>query len=104
MNYGSEFRNKSSSLNQGEVRRWLIESATIHLDFQKMDFHTYVNKGITFVGSNDIMMYARGKTYTIKHWLKGAPEIWAGLHDQHRNGDLATSTLNWNSCPLTQKQ
>ena len=22
------------------------------------------------------------KTYTIKHWLKGAPKIWAGLHDQ----------------------
>ena len=42
-----------------------------------MDFHTYENKEITFVISNDIMMYARGKTYTIKHWLKGAPDIWA---------------------------
>ena len=49
---------------------------------KRMDFHNYVNKEITFVISNDIMMYARGKTYTIKHWLKGAPEIWAGLHDQ----------------------
>ena len=22
------------------------------------------------------------KTYTIKHWLKGAPEVRVGLHDQ----------------------
>ena len=36
-------------------------SATIHWDFQKMDFHNYVNKEITFVISNDIMMYAREK-------------------------------------------
>ena len=61
MNYGSEFRNKSSSLNQGEVRRWLIDSATIYWDFQKMDFHNYVNKEITLARSNDLMMYARGK-------------------------------------------
>ena len=30
-------------------------------DFQKMDFHNCVNKDITFVRSNGIMMYARGK-------------------------------------------
>ena len=28
---------------------------------KKRDFHTYVNKEITFVRSNDIMRYARGK-------------------------------------------
>ena len=39
------------------------------------------------------MMYARGKTYTIKHWLKGAPEIWAGLHDQCQNGDLMNKRI-----------
>ena len=43
------------------TRRWLMNSATIHSDFQKMDFHTYVNKEITFVRSNDIRKYARGK-------------------------------------------
>ena len=53
--------NKGSSLHQGEVRRWLIDSATIHWDFQKMDFHNYVNKEITLARSNDLMMYARGK-------------------------------------------
>ena len=68
-----------------------------------MDFHNYVNKEITFGRSNGIMMYARGKHTQFKHWLKGAPEIWAGLHEQRRNGNLATNTLHWNYCPLTLK-
>ena len=38
-----------------------MNSATIHRDFQKMDFHDNVNKKMTFVSSNGIMMYARGK-------------------------------------------
>ena len=38
-----------------------MDSATIHRDFQRMDFHNYVNKEITFVGSNDIMRYFLGK-------------------------------------------
>ena len=35
-----------------------------------MDFHNYVNKEITLVRSNDIMMYARGKHTQFKHWFK----------------------------------
>ena len=38
-----------------------MDSATIPPDFQKMDFHNYVNKEIAFVSSNDIMRYAREK-------------------------------------------
>ena len=38
-----------------------MNSATIHRDFQKMDFHNYVNKEISIVRSNDIMMYVREK-------------------------------------------
>ena len=60
MNYESKFRNKSSSLNQGEDKEVADGLRTIHRDFQKMDFHNYVNKEITFVRSNDIMVYARG--------------------------------------------
>ena len=41
------------------------------------EFQNYVNKEITFVRSYGIMMYARGKHTQFKHWLKGAPEIWA---------------------------
>ena len=44
-----------------------MESAKILKISKKVDFHSYANKEITLVGSNDIMMYAQGKTYTIKH-------------------------------------
>ena len=60
MNYESEFQNKSSSLTKEKMRMWLMDSETIHRDFQKMDFHNYVNKEIAFVRSNDIMRYAQG--------------------------------------------
>ena len=42
-----------------------------------MDFHNYVNKEITFVRSNDIMMYARGNIHNLNIGLNGAPELWA---------------------------
>ena len=38
-----------------------MDSATFHWDFQKMDFHNYVNKEITLVRSNDIIRYVREK-------------------------------------------
>ena len=38
-----------------------MDSATILEISKKVDFHNYVNKEITFVRSNDIMMYARGQ-------------------------------------------
>ena len=44
------------------------------------------------------------KTYRIIHWLKGAPEIWAGLHDQRQNGDSIINSLRMNDRPLTSKQ
>ena len=58
MNYGSEFRNKSSSLSQGENEEVADGLSDIPLRSQKMDFHNYVNKEITFVRTNGIMMYA----------------------------------------------
>ena len=44
------------------------------------------------------------KTYTIKHWLKGAPEIWVELHDQCQNGDSIINSLRMNFRPLTSKK
>ena len=38
-----------------------MDSATIQRDYQQDGLHNYVNKEITFVRSNDIMMYALGK-------------------------------------------
>ena len=52
---------QSSSLTQGEDKEVADGLRTIHRDFQKMDFHNYVNKEITLVNSNDIMLYALGK-------------------------------------------
>ena len=63
-----------------------MNSATIHRDFQKMGFHNYVNKEITLVRSNDIMMYARGNHTQLKMVEKGAPDIWA---------QVARSMLEW---------
>ena len=38
-----------------------MDSTIIHRGIQKMDLHNYVDKEITFVRSNDIRKYARGK-------------------------------------------
>ena len=51
-----------------------MNSTAIHRDFQKMDFHNYVNKEISFVRSIDIMMYARGKTYTTEKLVEGCTQ------------------------------
>ena len=51
MNYGSEFRNKSSSVNQGEDGEVADGLSNNSSEFQRMDFHNYVNKEITFVRS-----------------------------------------------------
>ena len=39
---------------------WWTQRHSIEIS-KKMDFHHYVNKEITFVRSNDIVMYARGE-------------------------------------------
>ena len=53
-----------------------MDTATNHRDFQRMDFHNFVNKEITFARSNDIMMYARGKHTQFKNDRRVHPEIW----------------------------
>ena len=54
---------KSPSLNQGEDKEVSgeLNSTAIHRDSQKMDFHNYVNKEITFVKSDNIMRYTQGE-------------------------------------------
>ena len=58
---GSESRNKSSSLNQGEEEEVADELSDNSPRFSKDDFHNYVKKEISIVTSNDIMMYVREK-------------------------------------------
>ena len=43
----------------GKAIKWSMIIQSIEIS-DKMDFHNYVNKEITFVRSNGIMMYARG--------------------------------------------
>ena len=69
-----------------------------------MDFHNYVNKEIIFVGSNDIKMYVGGKHTQFINDRRVHSGIWAGLHDQHPNGDLIIYSLRMNGRPLTSKQ
>ena len=62
MIYEIKFRKKSSSLNQREDEDVADGLSEKFIEISnKMDFHNYVNKEITFVRSNDIMRYARGK-------------------------------------------
>ena len=57
-----QVRNKSPSLKprRGWGGGWWTQWQFIEIS-KKMDAHNYVNKEITFVRSNDIMMYARGE-------------------------------------------
>ena len=103
MNYGSEFRNKSPLVNQREDEEVADGIGDNSSRLTKDGFPQLWEQGdhiCRIKWYNDV---CSRKTYTIKHWLKGAAEIWAGLHDQRRNGNLATSTLHWNHCPLTLK-
>ena len=65
MNYGSEFRNKSSSLNQGEDEGWLMDSATIPQDFQKDGFPQSCEQGDNICQIKWYNDVCSRKTYTI---------------------------------------
>ena len=68
--------------SKGRVTRcWWAQRQFIEI-YKKVDFHNYVNKEITFVRSNDIMMYARGKHTQFNNDRRGHPEIWTRYHDQ----------------------
>ena len=58
MNYGSKFRNKSSSFNQGEGEEVADELSDNSLRLSKDGFPHLCEQEITFVRSNDIMRYA----------------------------------------------
>ena len=104
MNYGSEFQNKSSPLNHGEEEEVADELSDNSPRFPKRWISTIMWQGDNICQIKWYNEVCSRKTYTFKHWLKGAPEIWAGMHDQCQNGDSATNALSWIYCPLTPKQ
>ena len=76
MYYGSEFQSRSSSLNQGEGEEVTDGLSDNSLRYPKDGFPQLCEQGdnsCQIKWYNDV---CSRKTYTIKHWLKGAPEIW----------------------------
>ena len=104
MNYGSEFRNKSSSVNQREDEDVADGISDNSSRLTKDGFPQLCEQGDNIRQIKWYNDVCSRKTYTIKHWLKGAPEIWAGLHDQRRNGDSIINSLRMNGRSLTSKQ
>ena len=62
-----------------EVTDWLSDNP---LRFPKDGFPQLCEQGDNICQIKWYNDVCSRKTYTIKHWLKGAPEIWVGLHDQ----------------------
>ena len=94
MNHGSQFRNKSSSVNQWEDEEVAGGISDNSSRLTKDGFPQLCEQRDNICQIkwyNDVCLR---KTYTIKHWLKGAPEIWVGLHNQRRNGDSIIKTKN----------
>ena len=78
MNYGSEFRNKSSSVNQREDEE-VADGISDNLSRLRKDgFPQLCEQGDNICQIKWYNDVCSRKTYTIKHWLKGAPEYGLG--------------------------
>ena len=84
-----------------EVADWLSDNSS---RFPKDGFPQLCEQGDNICRIKWYNELCSRKTYTVKHWLKVAPEIWAGLHSQHWNGDSIINSLRMNGRPLTSKQ
>ena len=58
------------------MRRWLMDSATIHREFQKDGFPQLSEQGVNICQIKRYNVVCSRKTYTINHWLEGEYEIW----------------------------
>ena len=101
---GAGFWSNSSSLNQGEDKEVSGELNGNSPRFPKDGFPQLSEQGDNICQIKWYKEVCSRKTYTIKHWLKGAPEIWVGLHDQCQNGDSIVNSLRMNFRPLTSKK
>ena len=77
MNYGSKFRTMGSSLNQGEDEEGADELSDNESRFPKDGFPPVFEQGDKMCQIKCYNEVCSRKTYTVNHWLKGAPEIWA---------------------------
>ena len=74
--------NKSPSLTQGEDKEVSGELNGNSPRFPKDGLPQLSEQGDNICQIKWYNDVCSRKTYTIKHWLKGAPEMWIGLHDQ----------------------
>ena len=86
MNYEVISVNKSSSLIQGEDKEVSGELNGNSSRFPKDGFPQLSEQGDNISQIKWYNDVCSRETYTIKHWLKGAPEIWA---------QVALSMLEW---------
>ena len=75
MNHGSEYQNKSASLSQGEEEEVADGLSDNSSRFPEDGFPQLCEQGDSFCQIKWYNDVCSRKTYTIKHWLKGAPEI-----------------------------
>ena len=101
---GASSWNNSSSLNQGEDKEVSSELNDNSPRLPKDGFPPLSEQGDNICQIKWYKEVCSRKTYTIKHWLKGAPKIWVGLHDQCQNGDSISEGLRMNYHPFTSKQ
>ena len=73
---GAGFWSNSSSLNQGEDKEVSGELNGNSPRFPKDGFPPLSEQGDNICQIKWYKEVCSRKTYTIKHWLKGAPEIW----------------------------
>ena len=78
-NYGSEFRNKSSSLNQGEEEEVADGLGAKSSNFQTDGFPQLCEHGDNICQIKWYNGVCSSKTYIIKHWLKSTPDIWISV-------------------------
>ena len=104
MNYEVFSVIKSPSLTQGEDKEVSGELNGNSPRFPKDGCPQLSEQGDNICQIKRYKEVCSRKTYTIKHWLKGAPEIWVGLHDQCQNGDSIVNSLRMNFRPFTSKQ
>ena len=77
MNYEVISVNKSPSLTQGEDKEVADEPNDNSMRFPKDGFPQLCEQGDNICQIKWYNDVCSRKTYTIKHWLKCAPEIWA---------------------------
>ena len=81
-----------------------MESSAIHRDLTKDGFPQLCEQGDNICLIKWYKGVSSRRTYRTKHWLKRAPEISDGLHDQCQDGESINNSLRMIGQTLTSMQ